>query len=202
MKDPDLNRAQEYARRRLHFELPPKLYYHGIHHTRDDVVPAVERLAALSDVTGEPLLLLRTAAWYHDIGWIEGRFGHEESGVRIVQEILPHFGYNNAQLDAISEMIRATRVPQSPRTSLEELLCDADLDSLGREDFFVTSQLLRLEMMAQGEEISLREWHKIQLHFLANHSYFSAAAQALRGPGKEKNIGEVCDLLNCPRGNG
>jgi uncharacterized protein len=200
MKHPDFNRAREYALRRLHMELPPKLYYHGIHHTRDDVLPAVERLTSLAGVTGEALLLLRTAALYHDIGWIEERSGHEAVAVRIVRENLPRFGYDEGQLRAISGMIRATQVPQTPRTHLEELLCDADLDSLGREDFFVTSQLLRLEMMAQGEEIGLREWHRIQLHFLTRHHYFTAVARSLRGPGKEKNIREVRELLTCTRG--
>jgi uncharacterized protein len=199
MKHPDFNRAQEYALRRLHMELPGKLYYHGIHHTRDDVLPAAERLAAMAGITGERLLLLRTAALYHDIGWIEQGDGHEEIGVRIVQEILPGFGYNDSQVDVISNMIRATQVPQSPQTELEQLLCDADLDSLGRADFFVTSQLLRLELTAQGVEISLRRWHEMQLQFLAEHSYFSATAQALRGPGKEKNVHEVRELLNCPK---
>jgi uncharacterized protein len=201
MKHPDFDRAQEYALRRLHTELPPKLYYHGVHHTRDDVLPAVERLATMAGVTGEPLLLLRTAALYHDIGWIERRRGHEEIGVRIAQEVLPRFGYNSAQLRAICSMIRATRVPQSPQTPLEELLCDADLDSLGREDFFVTSQLLRLEMLAHGRKISLCEWHKIQLEFLTTHNYFSATARELRGPGKQKNIQEVRELLNCSKGS-
>jgi uncharacterized protein len=197
MKHPDFDRAQEYALRRLHMELPARLYYHGIHHTRDDVLPAVERLAAMAGITGEPLLLLRTAALYHDIGWIEQGDGHEEISIRIVQQTLPRFGYNDTQIDIISNMIRATQVPQSPQTELEQLLCDADLDSLGREDFFVTSHLLRLELMAQGIEFGLRYWHEMQLQFLTDHSYFSETAQTLRGPGKEKNIREVRELLNC-----
>jgi uncharacterized protein len=199
MQHPDYDQAKDYALRRLALELSRELYYHGIHHTRDDVLPAVGRLAAMAGIRGERLLLLRTAALYHDIGWIEQGDGHEEIGVGIVREVLPGFGYNDSQVDVISNMIRATQVPQSPQTELEQLLCDADLDSLGREDFFVTSQLLRLELTAQGVEISLRHWHEMQLKFLTDHSYFTATAQALRGPGKEKNVHEVRELLNCPK---
>ena len=180
---------------RLEHELSPHLLYHGIHHTRDDVLPAAERFAQLSKVRGEDLLLLQTAALYHDIGFIENRYDHEAIGARMAAEELVDFGFNDTQIERICSMIMATHLPQSPRDDLEALLCDADMDSLGRDDFFATSHHLRLELMRQGEMVSLKEWSLGQLRFLQGHTYFSKAAHRLRDEQKQHNINELLELF-------
>src|SRR5688572_18918340 len=137
---------------RLRRELPPGLYYHGIHHTRDDVLPAVERLAKLAALADEDKLLLMTAALYHDVGYIDRRYGHETRSGEIARIELPQFGYTHLQCERIASLILATHFPQSPNEddSLAKLLCDADMDSLGRDDFFVTSERLRYELRLNG----------------------------------------------------
>src|SRR5262245_36481544 len=127
----DLARARAYALARLEDELSPALCYHSLAHTRDDVAPAVERLAAAEGVAGEALLLLRTAAYFHDLGFVERRDDHEAIGARIAREALPCFGYRPPQIALVEGMIMATRMPQAPRTSLERILADADLDVCG-----------------------------------------------------------------------
>ena len=180
---------------RLENELSPTLYYHGVHHTRDDVLPAVERLAEVAVVNGEDLLLLKTAALYHDIGYVENYLDHEAIGARIASEELPELGYSTEQVQIIADLIMATRMPQSPHTPLEQLICDADLDSLGRDDFFVISHSLRLELKEMGIVTSVREWYTRQLKFLESHTYLSEAAQELRTEGKQQNINELRDIL-------
>lgn len=184
----------------LEANLPPTLYYHGISHTRDDVLPAAERLAELAGIDEQGRLLLRTAALYHDIGYTQSPHDHEALGARTVARELPAWGYAPEQIQAIADMIMATRMPQNPRTELEQLLCDADLDGLGREDFFVRSHHLRLELMTFGLKTSVREWYERQLTFLENHTYLSATARALRDEGKQANLRELRDLLHNGRG--
>ena len=82
----------------------------------------------------------------------------------------------------------ATQMPQAPDSFLQELMCDADLDSLGRKDFLLTSHNLRQELMSQGIETTLSKWYKEQLEFLQTHFYFTPAAQSLRNDGKKGNI--------------
>ncbi len=176
-------------------KLPDHFTYHGIHHTRDDVLPAAQRLAAASGVEGEELLLLCTGALFHDVGLLEGVLGHEETGARMAVNVLPGFGYAPRQIETVSAIIRATRLPQSPETLLQAMMCDADLDSIGREDFFVTSHTFRLELMATGPYIPVREWYERQLHFLEDHSYFTEAARTLRGATKAANVRELRDVL-------
>jgi len=50
--------------------LSKDLIYHSLDHTLD-VLKAVERLALLEGVTDEALFLLKTAAIFHDAGFIE-----------------------------------------------------------------------------------------------------------------------------------
>lgn len=187
----DWTRARDYVFGRLASELSPKLVYHGIGHTRDDVLPAAERLATLAELGDEDLLLLRTAAVYHDVGFVERHWVNEPVSVRIAEESLPRFGYSDDQIRVIGAIIMATRLPQSPKTFLSALLCDADLDCLGREDFVVTSHNLNLENANFGISSTIITWYEEQIAFLSAHSYWTRVAEALRGEQKRRNLAEL-----------
>ena len=188
MSQPDFERAKRYVLERLARELSPDLAYHSLAHTRDEVLPAVERMAAWEGVSGEALLLLCTAALFHDLGFVEQATDHETISIRIAGEVLPGFGYRPAQIQLIGDIIAATREWVSPRTHLEEIMVDADLDVLGREDFWPRNQALRVERAALGELFSDEAWYRGQLEFMEQHRYHTAAARALRGEGKRRNM--------------
>jgi uncharacterized protein len=195
MPGPDLERARQYALQRLERELSPALTYHSISHTRDDVAPAAERLAALEGIQGEDLVLLLTGAYFHDIGFVERRLDHERVSQRIARHALPGFGYNSAQLAIVDSLIEATRLPQSPHNLLEEILVDADLDVLGRTDFLASSQALRAELAVFEAPVTDKEWYTIQVDFLTSHHYFTSAARKLRDAQQAQNIETMKELL-------
>ena len=195
MDKPDWEGVKAYALARLARDLPSELRYHSIRHTLADVLPAVERLAALACVNGDELLLLCTAALYHDMGYMEQYANNEPIGVRIAWETLPDFGYSPEQIEAIERMIMATQMPQAPQNFLEALICDADLDSLGREDYLETSHNLHAELGACCASIPLKDWYRRQLDFLSNHTYFTEVARELREAGKQENIRRLQALL-------
>ena len=192
---PDFASARAYALARLEHELSPVLCYHSVTHTRDDVVVAVECLAAQEGVAGEALLLLRTAAYFHDLGFVEQREQHEAIGARVAAEVLPRFGYRPDQIALIEGMILATRLPQTPHTPLERILADADLDVCGRDDFLALNRCLRAELAAAGSAASDREWYSGQISFLRAHRYWTAAARAARDEMKRANIAALERLL-------
>jgi len=194
--DVNFEALKKHVLSRLERELPPRLYYHGIHHTRDDVLPAAMKLGELAKLSPHDFLLLQTAALYHDIGYIESYKEHEVVGARIASEELPELGYEPRDVQKVVNMIMATRMPQSPHTLSEQLMCDADLDSLGREDFFVTSHSLRLELSYKGVDVRVRDWYERQHNFLSIHTYHTEFATELRNSGKQKNIDELANLLN------
>lgn len=185
---PDYAGAIAYALQRLRTELPARLHYHNALHTEADVLPAVRRLAQLSKVSDYDLRLLEVGAAFHDLGQIKTDLGHEMIGMEIIAQVLPGFAFGSEEIARVSGMILATRMPQTPLNDEQALLCDADLDSLGREDFFVTSKALWQERTAAGLVIPWPIWLKDQLRILQTHQYFTPAAQALRQEGKQRNI--------------
>jgi uncharacterized protein len=196
MNRTDFERARRYALQRLEQDLPSNLFYHDVAHTRDDVVPAARRLAALEGLDGEELLLLTTAALYHDLGFIEQYDDNEAIGARIAAQVLPRFGYQPAHVEVVSDIIMATRLPQTPHTLLEEIMADADLDVLGRDDFWIKNVALRAELAAFGRQTSDEEWYRRQLEMLRTHRYFTASARRLRDSGKQKHLEEILRRLN------
>ena len=192
---PDFERAKNYALRRLQTELDTQLSYHSVSHTRDDVVPAADRLADLAGVSEEDKLLLLTAAWFHDLGNIFQLEGHEAISAQIAEDVLPDMGYSDGQINIICNIILVTKLPQSPKTLLEMIMADADLDLLGREDFWPNSRFLHLEMAALGQEPDEKEWCLGQLKFLREHQYFTEQARKLRDPGKQRNIELILTAL-------
>ncbi len=184
----NFEQAKQYALQRLEKELSPGLYYHGMIHTTDDVVPATEKFAEGEGIKGESLDLLLTAAWFHDLGFIEVRTSHEAIGARIASEVLPLFGYTEEQIQIVNGIIMATVVPQAPQTILEQIMADADLDVLGREDFMLRNGNLRRELAFFGQEFTDTQWFSGQLKFVETHTYFTASARALRDAGQAKNV--------------
>ena len=180
--------AIQYAQHRLEHELPSTLCYHSVGHTRDEVVPAVTRLARMEGVRGEPRKLLLTAAWFHDIGFIVQQPYHELISTRIIREVLPGFGYTPKQVEVVMWIILATILPQAPHTRLERIMVDADLDVLGSQDFVLRNQELRREMAQLGKEYSDESWYTSQIKFIQDHQYFTKSAHTLLGAQKLVNI--------------
>lgn len=187
-------KAERYIMKLLDQQLSPKLHYHSVGHSKD-VVNAVERIALLENVTDEALFLLKSAANYHDAGFIEQYDANEPVGARLAGEILPRFGYTEGDIKVIQDLIYATRIPHEPKNHLEEILCDADLDYLGRDDFHEIADNLRRELREHGKIESDRKWDEIQVGFLKMHKYFTKTAIETRREKKMKHLKEVEERL-------
>ncbi|NOY75663.1 MAG: phosphohydrolase, partial [Kiritimatiellaeota bacterium] len=109
-------------------------------------------------------------------------------GCRLVKEALPGFGYSQNDIKTVSDMILATEIPQNPKTKLAEILCDADLDYLGRDDFIPISEKLRKELSAHGKSFSNVEWIRFEIAFLEGHEYFTKSERESRNPVKQMNL--------------
>lgn len=187
-------KAERHIMKLLEDELSPNLHYHSINHTKD-VTNAVERLALMEGITDEDLFLLKSAASYHDAGFVEQYDKNEEIGIRMAREILPKYGYTQAQIEVIDGLIKATEVPQKPKTHLQQIMCDADLDYLGRDDFHQIADLLRRELREHGKINSDKLWDEIQVKFLTQHTYFTESAIKTRQEKKLKHLNEIKEKL-------
>lgn len=172
---------------KLKNELPTNLSYHSVAHVQD-VIETTDRIATAEGVNPIELVLLKTAALFHDTGFLYGAKDHEKKSCDIAQEYLQQHGYSQAQIDLIKGMIMATKIPQSPMTHLEQILADADLDYLGRDDFFNIGNKLYDELAMFGMINSEKDWNLLQEHFLEQHNYHTTTAIAMRSAKKEENL--------------
>ena len=185
------SRLKKIIFKRMEQKLAPTLSYHGVFHTRDDVLPAVNFLAEEIGIGDEDLLLLNTAALLHDVGYLLRYEQNEPLAAEFARDVLPKFGYTRGQILIIAEIIMKTIMPQQPESLLEQIMCDADLDSLGRADFWFLSQKLRDELCAHGHSIASEDWLYRQRDFLLGHQYFTSAARIRGDKGKKNNLRQL-----------
>lgn len=178
----------------LQEKLPKHLYYHNYKHTID-VVNQAELIGYGEGVNDEQILLLKTAALFHDTGHTIASPGHERLSCDIAREWLPKYNYSPSQIDQICDIIMATELPPTPQTLLQRIICDSDLDYLGRTDFIPISNQLFEELKAQNVITDLNEWNKLQVKFLTGHQFFTATSQRLREVSKQKQIERIEKLI-------
>ncbi|GLU52267.1 HD domain-containing protein [Dyadobacter frigoris] len=187
--------SENYILDLLGKELSETLFYHGLHHTLD-VANAALILAKEEGIEHEESFgLLKTAAFFHDSGFINTYKDHEEEGCRIVRSSLPLFQYTEEQIEIICGMIMATKIPQSPKTHLEKIICDADLDYLGRDDFELIAGTLFQELFIRNLIPDENTWNKIQVKFIGAHYYHTNSAIKKRESRKQEHLNSLLALI-------
>ncbi len=185
---------QEIILEKLEKELPSFLFYHNVKHTID-VATQAELIAWGEGISDEDILLLKTAAILHDVGQIQGAKDHEDRGAAMAKEILPNYGYAPQQIETICELIMATKLPPNPQNLLQQIMCDSDLDYLGRSDFIPVSNTLFEELKAQNIITNINDWNKIQVKFLSVHQFYTKTANTLRSVNKQQQIDRIKSII-------
>jgi uncharacterized protein len=130
----------------------------------------------------ESLLILETSAWLHDTGFTISYANHEYFSCEIAKELLPGWNASEQEIERICNLIMGTKVPQSPVNLLGNILCDADLDYLGTNDFFEQSEALKNEWLLFGILENDASFQQLQVPFLEQHRYFTKSSQLRRQP--------------------
>jgi predicted metal-dependent HD superfamily phosphohydrolase len=169
----------------------PAFLFHNLDHTKD-VVKACELLADYYHITDEDRLPLLVAAWFHDTGYSGGTArDHEYLSQKHASEFLEG-KVDHDFIAKVNRCIDSTRVPQSPKSQIEMIMCDADLFHLGTESFSERNKLLRKEInKLSDKKISKKDWHKKNLVFLQQHQYFTSYGKEKLEPIKQKFIEEL-----------
>jgi uncharacterized protein len=180
----DYKKAEKFILDCLQQDLSTDLTYHGYHHTLD-VMQAAMNIATYEKLSSNEIALLRVAVAFHDSGFIYTNKNHEEKGCLLVQEYLPGFHFTPEQIALVCSMIRATKIPQHPTTKMECILCDADLDYLGREDAPAIANTLFQEQLLHSRNLDEKSWDEMQISFLRTHHYHTAYSLQHRNAGKQ-----------------
>lgn len=171
--------------------LERNLTYHNLAHTRD-VMKQVERIAIGEQVPEQnDILILKVAALFHDTGFLETYKHHEEKSVEIMKRHIVEGDLTELEIERVTGMIMATKIPQSPTNALEEIICDADVDYLGRDDFERISMGLKDEFLIHGVIKSEADWDPLQIRFFEMHAYFTKTCRTDRAPKKKLHLEQL-----------
>jgi predicted metal-dependent HD superfamily phosphohydrolase len=173
---------------RLREGLDPRLTYHNLAHTLDVLDQALRIALAENIKDPRQLLLIRVAALFHDTGFLYVYRGHEDTSCEIMEEAVKGTDLTSAEVEQIRGMIQATKIPQSPTNLMEQIICDADLDYLGREDFPIISNNLKKEFLEYGVIKQDADWDPLQISFFEKHRYFTRSSNEIRAPKKMERL--------------
>ncbi len=187
----DFEGLRSFILMKLKAELNENLLYHSSEHT-EIVEEAVIKYGTLEKLQDHQMFLLKTAALFHDAGFLYRYDNNEELAVELLEYYAPDFGYQLKDIETIKNIILSTSFGVTPKNIMEEVMCDADLDYLGRLDYHVTAALLFEEMALNGKKMNQKEKIETQIDYLENqHEYYTTSAKNLRAPGKKRRIAEL-----------
>ena len=189
MNYPELSRlVQEHVQSLFRSQKDKTFVYHNLAHT-DNVVRAASQIANHYQLNEKDFFIVTTAAWFHDTGYFTDYKNHEPKGGELAAAFLRNNFLDEETVMAVVNCILATRIPQTPKNQLEEIVCDADLFHLGTDDFPEKNKLMRKEAETRkGADISKDEWRKGTILLFEMHHYFTDYCQLLLNDKKRENL--------------
>jgi len=169
-----------------------KLLYHNLEHTQM-VVANAEQIARHYQLAGKDFFIVMTAAWFHDSGYLTGDpADHEQRSADIAARFLNDIAVEEDTIQAVRQCILATRMPQSPASRLEKIVCDADLFHFGTADFWERNNLMRNETESRtGKKIGKNQWRKGTIRFLEAHQFQTDYCRNILQHKKQQNLREL-----------
>lgn len=191
-----LLQIKEFVENYFADNLNPNRLYHNLQHTQE-VVEWVSQIAGHYRLDSKSLFIIQAAGWFHDLGYLEDPNNPEKRGSRIAEKLLSEIQIDADLMKSIKSCILSTRIPQQPKTFMEQVVCDANMFYLGLEDFDQRSKLIRKELiLITGKKISKEEWKQRNIELLQNHRFKTDYAKQTLTSQQKKNLEQ---LLN---GNG
>jgi predicted metal-dependent HD superfamily phosphohydrolase len=163
--------------------------YHNLKHT-EDVVAAAIQIANHYRLDDKDFFTVVAAAWFHDIGYC-GASGkeHEQRGAELALQFLKGSNVEDTTAQAVANCILSTRLPQTPASLLEQIVCDADLFHLGTDDFAERNKAMRKEAeLVHDKKIDKHDWRSKTIALLQSHHYHTDYCRLLLGDRKEQNL--------------
>jgi predicted metal-dependent HD superfamily phosphohydrolase len=195
-----LNKVEKYVTESLSKVIPNFRHFHNLDHTLD-VVNISNSIALEERITQEEIEMIKIAAWFHDMGYIICCEGHEAQSSIFAQKFLEENLYPKDKIDNIINCILSTKIPQSPKNKMEEILCDADLHHLGLPDLEEKGKLLKKELEIIDMKIFTDlEWLIFSYQFIKEHKFYTHYAKENFDPQKNINLlnleKKIYDLQN------
>ncbi len=188
--------TEKYVSQLFKNKLPHTVIYHNLNHTQRVVKKAKEIIEGLSisETNANHIIL---AAWFHDIGHINGCKNHENSSIEIASKYLIQQNVSSQSIETISQLIRATAMGYEPKNEIEKIIRDADSAHLGNKNYTETNELLRAEWeMSINKNFTDSEWTQENITFYTkHHQFYTSYAIENWQKRKDKNLSNLLKTL-------
>ncbi|MEJ2731564.1 MAG: HD domain-containing protein [Deltaproteobacteria bacterium] len=196
---PRLKIVDQYIRELFRDELPVGIKYHDAEHTlhpAKGVVAVANNIAISENISEHDRELLIAAAYFHDTGYVREYDKNEPIAARMAGRILKLIGYKPGEIKRIQNIILSTDLAREPKSHIGKILCDADFDHLGREDFFELDAKIRQGRRARGIDVSDdAKWYRGTLEIITKHRYYTESQKQWREKKKQENISMLLKKL-------
>ncbi len=162
--------------------------YHNLEHTKS-VLGSVEDISMSCGLKDDEVEALQLAALFHDSGYCVSHVDHEARGADMAAKYLREQNYSEDGIKNVVACINSTNIEIEPQTTLEKILCDADLSYLGKEHFSSNVAMLRAEWEITLKQVySDAEWRQVNIDFFKKHQYYTVYAHEHFDAKKEANL--------------
>ena len=167
-------------------EAAPNLYFHNSSLLKN-ITNQVELLATAEKFPEEDYINLKLASVFLLTGYITDYEKPMEASLRLVDEILPKYGFDMNNIGMTKKLI--TNSFKNVHESVSDnILHDARFDYMGRIDFMKLSDKLLKERTEYGKPSEARAWMEFQRKQLIDHEFITNTGNLLRSVSLEDQI--------------
>jgi adenylate cyclase len=181
-----LQDIEEMVTKMFDDEAPPNLYFHNSSMVKN-ICNQVELLSRAENLPDEEFINLKLASVFLLTGYISDYEKPMEASLRLVEEILPGYGFSQENVESTKNIIRNCFTDHQESLT-DNILHDARYDYLGRVDYIkLTDKLLR-ERTEYGNHPDNKTWVEFQHKQLSDHQFITKTARILRSVPVEDQI--------------
>ena len=167
-------------------EAPPDLYFHNSSLVKN-ISTQVDLISNAENLPEEEYLYLKLASVFLITGFIADYEKSMEESMRMVEKVLPRFGFTMENIEAVNRIIKNS-FAGNPETLTDEILHDARYDYLGRVDYVKLTEKLKRELSEYGKQADREKWIEAQKKFLVDHQFLTNTAKLLRNVSVEDQL--------------
>ena len=167
------------------------LYFHNSNMVKS-VCSQVDLLSRAENIGDDLFVNLKLAAIFLLTGYIYDYSKPMEGSLRLVEEMLPRHGFNQANVESTKNIIRNSFSGRI-ETILDKILHDARYDYLGRVDYVNLTEKLRKELAEHGSIYEDKTWIELQTKTQNNNLFITDTARILRNVTVESQISALTD---------
>ena len=150
----------------------------------------MELIANAEQLPEDEFVALKLASLFLFTGYINDYDKPEEASCRLVNEILPGYGFRDDDIEKIRLLITNSYAGIT-KTLSDKILFDSKYDYIGRVDFIRLTDKLVRELSEYGKITDRNKWIKEQITLLKEYDFFTGTAKLLRSVTNEQQVSDL-----------